>query len=55
MALLWQSATLIQHSESYISDAFVNSRLGSNHCQMYGALSKNTEFEKIIQRANPNI
>ncbi|MCW8879329.1 MAG: acyl-CoA dehydrogenase family protein [Kangiellaceae bacterium] len=54
MAKLWQASTLIQHSESFVADTFVESRLGRHHA-MYGTLSSRTLFEKIISRSKPDI
>jgi len=55
LALLWQAATLMNDSEDFIAEAFVNSRLSSERSFMFGALPETTPFERIIQRARPRI
>lgn len=55
LALLWQAATLINHSEEFIAESFVNSRLGKERSYMYGCLPESTPFERIIQRARPRV
>ena len=55
MALLWQAATLIQFSVSYVAEAFVASRLAAEHGYMYGTMPEHTAFREIMARAKPNI
>lgn len=54
MALLWQSATLIQYSDAAVASAFVDSRLANRHA-MFGCLPESVDMAYIIQRARPDL
>lgn len=52
MALIWQAALLVQHAPNYVSDAFVESRLGGAWGRSMGTLENKAAFKGIIQRAS---
>ncbi|TQV74125.1 DNA alkylation response protein [Aliikangiella marina] len=55
LALVWQASALIQFSEDFIAETFINNRLNSNASRMLGTLDQSTPFERIIQRARPRV
>jgi putative acyl-CoA dehydrogenase len=55
LALALQGCQLIQHAPDYVADAFCASRLGSDWGNAYGTLPPGAAFDKIIDRAAPNV
>jgi len=55
MALLWQAATLIEYSEDFIAETFVNNRLSTGQAQMLGTLNHKAPLTQIIERATPQL
>ncbi|TQV86921.1 acyl-CoA dehydrogenase family protein [Aliikangiella coralliicola] len=53
MAILWQASSLIQFSEDFVAEAFVENRLKNTSGNMYGTLNENVSFTQIIERAKP--
>ncbi len=53
MALVLQASLLLQHSPSFISDAFCASRLSGDWGHSFGTLPPTTDFPAIIARAFP--
>lgn len=53
MALAIQSALLVQHAPSKVSDAFCRSRLQTQGAHNYGCLPADVDSQGIIQRAWP--
>lgn len=53
MALALQAALLVQHAPSAVADAFCRSRLATVGQHNYGALSGDTDFNTVLQRAWP--
>lgn len=51
MVLALQASLLLQHSPSFVSDAFLNSRLKGEKGQCFGTLSSKTDFSAILDRA----
>ena len=51
MALLLQGSLLLRYSPSYISDAFVASRLGGDWGRAFGTPPRGLDFEAVIGRA----
>ncbi|MBV8067529.1 MAG: acyl-CoA dehydrogenase family protein [Candidatus Eremiobacteraeota bacterium] len=52
MALLWQAALLVQHAPSYVSDAFIASRIDPGSGRAFGTLA-NGSLRAIAERAAP--
>lgn len=55
MALLLQSALLIQHSLPQVADTFCLTRLGDEWGKVYGSMPSDTNFDLIIKRAFPRL
>ena len=53
MALLWQAALLVQHAPSFVSDAFVASRLNGEWGKTMGTLPSSCDAKRIVARASP--
>lgn len=53
MAVLFESALLVQNAPNAVADAFVNSRLGRDGGLALGTLPVGTDFDSIIERARP--
>ena len=53
MAVLLQASLLIRHSPSYVSDAFVTSRVLGNHAGVFGTLPPGLDTDAIVRRALP--
>ena len=54
MAVLWQAALLIQYAPSYVTDAFVDSRIGGGSGRTLGTLPAGAALRTIIDRASPS-
>jgi putative acyl-CoA dehydrogenase len=50
MALVWQAALLVQHAPSFVSDAFIASRI-DGASQTLGTLPADTALREIVDRA----
>ena len=55
LALLWQAALLSQYAPSEVSEAFVASRIEGNWGRAFGTLPSGVAFERIIERARPQV
>lgn len=53
VALAVQAALLVQTAPAAVADAFCASRLGGDWGQAFGTLGAGTDFDSIIQRAQP--
>jgi putative acyl-CoA dehydrogenase len=53
MALIWQSALLLEHSPNYVSDGFITSRLNGEGGRTFGTLPIKTALRAIVERAAP--
>ncbi|OEZ32846.1 isovaleryl-CoA dehydrogenase [Variovorax boronicumulans] len=53
VALAVQAALLVQTAPAAVADAFCASRLGGDWGQAFGTLGVGTDFDSIIQRAQP--
>jgi putative acyl-CoA dehydrogenase len=53
MALLWQAALLSQCAPSYVSDAFIDSRIAGSSGRTLGTLPPGAAIRAIIDRAAP--
>ena len=53
MAVLWQAALLIQYAPSYVTDAFIDSRIGGGSGRTLGTLPAGAALRTIIDRAAP--
>ncbi|HKY69484.1 MAG TPA: acyl-CoA dehydrogenase family protein [Gammaproteobacteria bacterium] len=51
MALLWQSALLLEYAPSEVSNAFCQSRLSETRGYSFGSLPKGTAVNTILERA----
>ena len=51
MALVWQAALLVQHAPSFVSDAFIASRVDGASTQTLGTLPADTALREIVDRA----
>ncbi len=50
---MWQAALLLQHTPSYVADAFVSTRLDGNRGFHYGAMGGQYDTGAILERAAP--
>jgi putative acyl-CoA dehydrogenase len=55
MALALQSALLVQHAPTAVSDAFCRSRLASSGHRNFGALPRGVDCGAILGRAWPSV
>ena len=55
LALALQGTILVQHSPSWIADAFCASRLTGDRGLTFGTLPARTDFAAIIERSRPSI
>jgi putative acyl-CoA dehydrogenase len=55
LALALQASLLVQHSPSFVADAFCASRLAEKSGRSIGTLQENQDFDPIIRRARPRI
>lgn len=53
MAIALQASLVVRNSPSVVADAYCASRLGGEHCGVYGTLPPDTDFKAIIERARP--
>ncbi|MCA9110612.1 MAG: hypothetical protein KDA52_11720, partial [Planctomycetaceae bacterium] len=53
MALALQASLLVQHGDPHVAEAFCASRLAGDHGHVFGTLSPEVQFSKIIQRSRP--
>lgn len=53
LAVGMQASLLIQHGSPAVAEAFVRSRLGGEHGQVFGTLPQDVQFAKIIKRSLP--
>ncbi len=53
MAVLWQASLLLQHAPSFISDAFIASRIEARAGRTFGTLPAGTDLRAIVERAAP--
>ena len=54
MALALQASLLVRHAPSFISDAFVQSRLAQRAEHNYGTLARDVDCAAVLARATPN-
>ncbi|MBV8490734.1 MAG: acyl-CoA dehydrogenase family protein [Candidatus Eremiobacteraeota bacterium] len=52
LALLWQAALLVAHAPPAVSDAFIESRLGSHAGRTLGTLPSGADLAAIVERAS---
>ncbi|MCA9026146.1 MAG: isovaleryl-CoA dehydrogenase [Planctomycetaceae bacterium] len=55
MALALQGSLLLQHGDSHVAEAFCASRLAGDHGHVFGTLSPDVQFTRIIERSHPQI
>ncbi len=55
MATILQAALLVQHAPTWVADAFCRSRLDGDGHHQFGALPANLEFDRILERAKPEV
>jgi putative acyl-CoA dehydrogenase len=53
MAVLWQASLLLQHAPSFISDAFIASRIERRAGRTFGTLPDGIDVRAIVERATP--
>ncbi len=54
LAICWQAATLLNYGESWIADAFIRARLGTQQYHQYGTLPSDIDTLAIVKRAMPD-
>lgn len=55
MALAFQASLMVRYAPPASADAFIGARLSPDRDLVFGTLNKSTEFDKIIDRARPQV
>jgi putative acyl-CoA dehydrogenase len=53
LAVLWQASLLAAHAPSFVSDAFIASRIERRSGRAFGTLPEGTDVRAIVERAAP--